>query len=97
MSYTAAGTIYFNGLILVVFSLGAFSETKMKFMLFSSLVSMVLSLLAIVYSSMNLLSDVSGLKTSSEKYSDISNLLRGQEGESCKPDEPKRKRYGILH
>ena len=80
VSYTSAGTIYFNGLILIVFSLGAFSETKMKFMLFSSLVSMVLSLLAIVYSSMNLLSDVSGLKTSSEKYSYISNLLRGQEG-----------------
>jgi HEAT repeat protein len=49
-------------------------------MLFSSLFSMALSLLSIVYSSMNLLSDVSGLKTSSEKYSYISNLLIGQEG-----------------
>lgn len=66
VSYTAAGTIYLNGLILIVFSLGAFSETKMKFMLFSSLISMVLSLIAIVYSSMILLSDISGLKTSFE-------------------------------
>jgi HEAT repeat protein len=80
VSYTAAGTIYFNGLILIVFSFGSFSEAKMRLMLFSSLVSMVLSLVAIVYSSMNLLSNVSGLKTSSEKFSYISDLLGGQEG-----------------
>ena len=61
VSYTSAGTIYFNGLILIVFSLGSFSEAKMKLLLFSSLVSMVLSLVSIVYSSMNLLSNVSGL------------------------------------
>ncbi|MFZ2497763.1 HEAT repeat domain-containing protein [Methanosarcina sp.] len=82
VSYTAAGTIYFNGLILIVFSLGTFSTTKMKFMLSFSLVSMVLSLIAIVYSSMILLSDVSGLKTSSEKFTYISNLLQEQEGNS---------------
>ena len=37
---------------------------------------MILSLIAIVYSSINLLSDVSGLKTSSEKFTHISNLLQ---------------------
>lgn len=80
VSYTSASTIYFNGLILIVFSLGSFSETKMQLLLISSLISMVLSLVAIVYSSMNLLSNVSGLKTSSEKFSYILNLLREQEG-----------------
>ncbi len=91
VSYTAAGTIYFNGLILIVFSLGAFSEIKMKFMLFSSLISMVLSLIAIVYSSMVLLSDISGLKTSSEKYSYISNLLREHEGNPASLTKQNRK------
>lgn len=85
VSYTAAGTIYFNGLILIVFSLGEFSDSKMKFMLSASLISMVLSLIAIVYSSMVLLSDISGLKTSSEKYSYISNLLKEQEGNPSNP------------
>ncbi|MGB9928720.1 MAG: HEAT repeat domain-containing protein [Methanosarcina sp.] len=85
VSYTAAGTIYFNGLILIVFSLNTFSETRMKFMLFFSLVSMVLSLIAIIYSSMNLLSDVSGLKTSSEKFTYISNLLQLQQDKSIGP------------
>lgn len=80
VSYTAAGTIYFNGLVLIVFSLGSFSEAKMEFLLFSSLISMVLSLVAIIYSSINLLSNVSGLKTSSEKFSYISGLLKEQEG-----------------
>ncbi len=80
VSYTAAGTIYFNGLILIVFSLGSFSKTKMQLLLISSLISMVLSLVAIVYSSMNLLSNVSGLKTSSEKFYYISNILKEQEG-----------------
>jgi HEAT repeat protein len=85
VSYTAAGTIYFNGLILIVFSFGSFSEAKMKLLLIFSLISMVLSLLAIVYSSMNLLSNVSGLKTSSEKLSYISDLLRGQEENPVNP------------
>ncbi|WP_269848356.1 hypothetical protein [Methanosarcina horonobensis] len=80
VSYTAAGTIYFNGLILIVFSLGTFSEGKMKILLLFSLFSMVASLIAIVYSSMNLLSDISGLKTSSEKLTYISDLVRGLEG-----------------
>lgn len=85
VSYTAAGTIYFNGLILIVFSFGSFSEAKMKVLLVSSLISMVLSLLAIVYTSINLLSNVSGLKTSSEKLVYISDLLRGQEGNPVSP------------
>lgn len=85
VSYTAAGTIYFNGLILIVFSLDSLSESRMKFMLFFSLVSMILSLIAIVYSSMNLLSNVSGLKTSSEKFSYISNLLQLQQDRSTGP------------
>jgi uncharacterized membrane protein len=47
VSYTAAGTIYFNGLILIVFSLGTFSAAKMKILLFFSILSMVASLIAI--------------------------------------------------
>ncbi|HPS90220.1 MAG TPA: HEAT repeat domain-containing protein, partial [Methanosarcina vacuolata] len=85
VSYTAAGTIYFNGLILIVFSFGSFSEAKMKVLLVSSLISMVLSLIAVVYTSINLLSNVSGLKTSSEKLAYISDLLRGQEGNPVNP------------
>ena len=49
----------------------------MKILLFFSLFSMAASLIAIVYSSMNLLSDISGLKTSSEKLVYISSLLKG--------------------
>lgn len=78
VSYIAAGTIYLNGLIIIVFSLDALSESKMKFLLIFSLTSMVFSLIAIVYSSINLLSDASGLKTSSEKFTHISNILQLQ-------------------
>jgi HEAT repeat protein len=78
VSYIAAGTIYLNGLIIIVLSLDTLSESKMKFLLIASLISMILSLIAIVYSSLNLLSDVSGLKTSSEKFTHISNLLQLQ-------------------
>ncbi|TFH05770.1 MAG: hypothetical protein E4H06_00880 [Methanosarcina sp.] len=80
VSYTAAGSIYLNGLILLIFSLYSPLEVKIKLMLFTSLLSLVASLLAIVYLSLEMLSDVSGLKTSSEKFAHLSNLLRELEG-----------------
>ncbi|AKB76086.1 hypothetical protein MSLAZ_2825 [Methanosarcina lacustris Z-7289] len=80
VSYTAAGSIYLNGLILLIFSLYSPPEVKIKFLLFASLLSLVASLIAIVYLSLEMLSDVSGLKTSSEKFAHLSNLLRELEG-----------------
>ncbi|WP_440946777.1 HEAT repeat domain-containing protein [Methanosarcina sp. T3] len=80
VSYTAVGSIYLNGLMLIIFSLHSPSELKIELMLFTSLLSLVASLIAIVYLSMEMLSDVSGLKTSSEKFTYLSNLLRELEG-----------------
>jgi len=81
VSYTAVGSIYINGLMLIIFSLHSPSILKIEFMLFTSLLSLVFSLIAIIYLSMEMLSDVSGLKTSSsEKYSHLSHLLSELEG-----------------
>ncbi|MDQ1275465.1 MAG: hypothetical protein QG610_1039 [Euryarchaeota archaeon] len=80
VSYTAVGSIYINGLMLIIFSLHSPSILKIELMLFTSLLSLVASLIAIVYLSMEMLSDVSGLKTSSEKYSHLSHLLSELEG-----------------
>lgn len=80
VSYTAVGSIYINGLMLIIFSLHSPSILKIEFMLFTSLLSLVASLIAIIYLSMEMLSDVSGLKTSSEKYVHLSHLLRELEG-----------------
>lgn len=80
VSYTAVGSIYINGLMLIIFSLHSPSILKIELMLFTSLLSLVASLIAIIYLSMEMLSDVSGLKTSSEKYAHLSNLLSELEG-----------------
>ncbi|KKF99466.1 hypothetical protein [Methanosarcina mazei] len=55
VSYTAAGSIYLNGLVLIIFSLYSPSEVKIKLMLFTSLLSLVASLVAIVYLSLEML------------------------------------------
>jgi HEAT repeat protein len=80
VSYTAVGSIYINGLMLIIFSLHSPSILKIEFMLFTSLLSLVASLIAIIYLSMEMLSDVSGLKTSSEKYAHLSHILQELEG-----------------
>jgi HEAT repeat protein len=66
--------------MLIIFSLHSPSILKIEFMLFASLLSLVSSLVAIIYLSMEMLSDVSGLKTSSEKYVHLSQLLSELEG-----------------
>jgi hypothetical protein len=64
-------TMYFNGLVIFIINFYNPSESKLKFLLFGSLVSLIMSLILIVFYSFRLLKNVAGLKTSDEKLDEI--------------------------
>jgi hypothetical protein len=59
-------TIYFNGLILFIFSHYKPIELEVDFLYFASLILLFICLIVIVYTSFWMISDVAGLKTNKE-------------------------------
>lgn len=80
VSYIVATTIYFNGLLLFIFSFRKPTELQVSSLYSISLISLLVSLIAIVYFSIRMISTVAGLKTHEET---LYNLSQGKDIEAC--------------
>jgi hypothetical protein len=80
VSAVVATTIYFNGLVLFIFSHYKPIEFEVNILYFGSLISLLVSLIAIVYFSFWMISKVAGINTQKET---LYNLTQGENIKEC--------------